>query len=369
MFRKASFRKQQEYEIKLLELQRKRELSKAVNKEEIDEINARFNALELGIKNLETPLDKFRKQLNDAFKTDALNQLDEQLKSLGATSLKNLLDFTVTADGKVQNTFIKQVEALKGTGQEWAIYARTIASVMQDVYGIMSQNSQAYFDEQYQRLEAQYQYQLQFANGNAEEEAQLNEDLAKRKREIANQEAKAKKEATIFNIILNTAQGVTAALATVPPNPILAGIIGGLGLAQLAMVSSREVPQYYKGRKGGGAELAITDELGAELHTDKHGNIKDFGTNKGARYKWLDAGDIIYTADETLKYQKAIASTFDNKPYNYTQNATLIREKEFIPFQNVNVNIDKNGINTLITTTAKKSSIMNSYYNLKGIKL
>lgn len=331
------------------------------SKKATDELHKKIEAEEKSkeaIQALQNATDEYIRKL-------ASGEVERALGVVGLSSAKIFLDF----DKNGQSTFQKLMYGADTFKEKFAVAFQAIGDVAQEVFAIMSQNSQQYFQDQIARAEAQYEYQLQFANGNADAEKQLQDDLAKKKKEIANQEAKAKKEQTIFNILMNTAQGITAALATVPPKPILAGVIGGLGLAQLAMVSSREVPQYYKGRKGGGAELAITDELGAELHTDKHGNIKDFGTNKGARYKWLDAGDIIYTADETLKYQKAIASTFDNKPYNYTQNATLIREKEFIPFQNVNVNIDKNGINTLITTTAKKSSIMNSYYNLKGIKL
>ena len=165
---------------------------------------------------------------------------------------------------------------------------------------------------------------------------------------------------------MNTAQGVTAALASVPPNPVLAYIIGSIGLAQIAMVSSRQVPQYAKGRKGGKAELAITDELGAELHTDKHGNIKDTGSNKGARYKWLEEGDNIYTATETKKMQRAFASSISQPKQTFTQTSTIIKEKELVPMQNVNVNIDKNGIHTLITETAKQANIRNNHIRIKG---
>ena len=295
--------------------------------------------------------------------------MNKQLQELGATSLSKIIDFTVTADGKLQSTFTRQLEALKGTGQEWTIYAGAIAGVMQDAYNLMSQSNQAYFDEQRSRAEAQYEYQLQFANGNVEAEKQLADDLAKRKKEIANQEAKAKKEQTIFNIIMNTAQGVTSALASGPQGWVMALVIGALGAAQLAMVASQNTPQYFKGRKGGKRELAITDERGAEIHTDKYGNIKDYGSNKGARYKWLEEGDNIYTAEETMRYQKAFAESVSSPKHIFSsQNTTTTIIREQIPTQEVSVNIDKNGINTTIRNISKTAEVQNNYYRIKGFK-
>tara|TARA_R110002167_G_scaffold117853_2_gene294073 strand:- start:1641 stop:2009 length:369 start_codon:yes stop_codon:yes gene_type:complete len=45
--------------------------------------------------------------------------------------------------------------------------------------------------------------------------------------------------------------------------------------------------------------MATTDEKGAEIHTDRLGNIKDLGSNKGARNKYLEKGDKIFTADQS----------------------------------------------------------------------
>lgn len=355
---------------------------------------------------METPLAKFKKQLNDAFESDALQTMNKQLQGLGATSLSKLLDFTVSADGKIESTFMRVVSAFRDTRkeieseiqksmdlytqgdisqlgrlnelnkelnstktQEWATYAGSIVGIMQDAYNLINESNQAYFDEQRSRAEAQYEYQLQFANGNVEAEKQLADDLAKRKKEIANQEAKAKKEQTIFNIIMNTAQGVTSALAYGPKSWVMALVIGALGAAQLAMVASRDVPQYFKGRKGGKAELAITDERGAEIHTDKYGNIKDYGSDKGARYKWLAEGDKIYTAEETMRYQKAFTESVSSPKHIFSsQNTTTTIIREQIPTQEVSVNIDKNGINTTIRNISKTAEVQNNYYRIKGFK-
>ena len=307
---------------------------------------------------------KLKEATDEYIRGLASGEVENALGNIGLKSAKMFLDFDV--NGK--STYDKLIEGADTFGEKFAITFQAVGDVTQEVFSIMAQNSSAYFDGLREQAEAQYEYQLQFANGNAEAERQLQEDLAKRKREIANQEAKAKREQTIFNILMNTAQGVTAALASVPPNPILAGIVGALGLAQLAMASSVKIPQYYKGRNNGGAELAITDERGAELHTDKQGNIKDWGSNKGARYKWLDEGDVIYTANETLKFQKAFSDSVSTPKPKFTSetHTTVIREQ--VPTQNVAVNIDKNGIRTTITEISKTAEVHNNYYRIKGFK-
>jgi len=59
------------------------------------------------------------------------------------------------------------------------------------------------------------------------------------------------------------------------------------------------LPGFYKGTDDAPEGLAWTDEKGAEIHMDKDGNIKDFGTDKGAQLKYLAKGDKILTAGES----------------------------------------------------------------------
>ncbi len=360
-FREENFKKYIEIEQRRLESEKLKALADEKDIERQKEIVKSYQNQIDKLNELKSPLAQFKEKLNEAFKSEALSTLTNQLNDLGMNSLQKLLDFTVTADGKIQNTFMQMSEALKGSGKEWTLYASTLAGVMKDTFNIIASNRNAVFDEERTRLDSQYEYQKQFAVGNSEAEAELARQLEKKKREIANREAKAKKDQTIFNISMNMAQGITAALASVPPNPILAGIIGAMGLAQIAFASSKKVPQYYKGRSGGKAELAIKDELGAELQTDRFGNIKDFGTNKGAKYAWLDEGDNIYTAEQTKK----IFSNFTaEKPKQGNSTTTIIQEKNIAP--NMYLTINKHGINGMIVEGSKKATIENNYYEIKG---
>ena len=74
------------------------------------------------------------------------------------------------------------------------------------------------------------------------------------------------------------------------------------GLATFKQILSA-IPGFFKGTKNAPEGLAWTDEQGAEIHLDKHGNVKDWGSDGGARLKHLDKGDKILTANESKSVQ------------------------------------------------------------------
>ena len=64
---------------------------------------------------------------------------------------------------------------------------------------------------------------------------------------------------------------------------------------------------YEKGTMNAPGGLSVVDEKGAEIITDKFGNIKEIGGGKGARFTMLDKGDKVYTATQTA----SLLSAFD----------------------------------------------------------
>lgn len=75
----------------------------------------------------------------------------------------------------------------------------------------------------------------------------------------------AEREFQIFKIIGNTAIGITSALASTPPNPILAAIIGAIGAVQLAKTIATPIPKYADGTSNHPGGLAIFGEAGPEV--------------------------------------------------------------------------------------------------------
>ena len=146
----------------------------------------------------------------------------------------------------------------------------------------------------------------QIAERNAlEDEAMvIKEQQMQKEKMIQSQKARAEQRAQAQQALMNGALGATQSIAQlgVPAGLIPAGIALAFGALQAGLIMSKNpVPQYFVGTKNAPQGWAWTDERGAEIHTDKHGNIKDLGSDKGARLKFLEQGDRIYTASETRK--------------------------------------------------------------------
>jgi len=118
-----------------------------------------------------------------------------------------------------------------------------VTDLTKDLYGFINQNRQANTDAELAELDRNYSIRMKFANGNAEAEQELARQLEEQKREIRIREAKADKEAALFNAIISTASAVVSAL----PNVVLAALVGALGAAQIAMIASRPIPAYAEG--------------------------------------------------------------------------------------------------------------------------
>lgn len=98
-----------------------------------------------------------------------------------------------------------------------------------------------------------------------------------------------------FNSQLNAGKSPAEALATtLASTQVLVGFLKNLNF-------------FAKGTDNAPEGLAVVDEQGAEIITDKHGRIKDVGTNKGARFTMLDKGDKVITAQKTAKILSAFS--------------------------------------------------------------
>ena len=119
------------------------------------------------------------------------------------------------------------------------------------------------------------------------------------------------------------------------------------------MTASQPIPQFAVGTQNAPEGLAWTDERGAELHTDSKGNIKDYGSNKGARLKKLSKGDKIYTASQTKKILDLYSF---NKEYD---NIMLTNGITPAPQVGATINLDpiRNELISLKNVVANKSEV------------
>lgn len=285
-------------------------------------------------------------------------------------------DFT----GEVLMNFDKISKMLEEGGDKWEDYFLLITEMAQEAFNFINQASQQNFDAEYERLEKQKEVSLMFAGESDAAKKRIDEQYEARRKAIQTREAKAQKQLAIFNTTINTAQAVVAALAIGPPQGIVfAAIVGALGIAQIAMIASQKVPEFWKGTENAPAGLAWTQEKGAEIIADKKGNIKDFGDNKGARLTMMEKGDKVITAEKTkqmlfnkdlnniLTSNNISPTTIEVKSSGASANEIdSIMGKYFSNIQTNQTIIDKKGLNTYVKKQNSKTSSLNNRVEFKG---
>jgi len=136
-------------------------------------------------------------------------------------------------------------------------------------------------------------FELELAGDNADARAKIEDKYDSKLRELKIKQAKNDKAQALFNIAINTAVAVTKTLA----NPVLAAIVGGLGLIQLGVVAAKPIPAFSKGTSKAPGEF-IAGDAGRELMRLPSGKMQmvDQPTYfRGSTFK----GSKIFNSKET----------------------------------------------------------------------
>ena len=218
--------------------------------------------------------------------------------------------------GELVTDFDKFKKLLEGSEDDWAVYATSVMEIGQEMFNFLNQNQDAYFQNQLFRLEQERDIAIAFAGDSATARDEINRQYEERRREIQQKQAESDRNIALFNIAIDTAQAVVASFIR-DPSGISAAIIGAIGAAQLALVASQPLPEFFRGTMNAPEGWAMVDEKRPEIHTDNKGNIKSFGESK-ANMRYLDRGDKIYTSRESY-FQKELGGILEGNdilPYN-----------------------------------------------------
>lgn len=195
---------------------------------------------------------------------DQLTPIEEKMKALKEATDEWIKSF---ADGVLSEaglpTLLKVLNSeIKGFGEDFAATFIGITEIAQEALAFLNQNQQAYFDAQGERLKKEYDIATMFAGDSASAKDEIDKQYEESQKALRKREAEASKKTAIFNTVINTAQGVVAALASAPPNVPLSIAIGVIGAAQIAMIASQQVPQYALGTDNHAGGMAIVGDGG-----------------------------------------------------------------------------------------------------------
>ncbi|MBA3830084.1 MAG: hypothetical protein H0X33_14175 [Taibaiella sp.] len=251
--------------------------------------------------------DQVKKELDANAKK--LGSLNEQFKE-GLISFDQYnLDYTKLVDDSAaifEDGEEKKRKSLKTTTEQAKQRAAEIQSYVVQQAGaignILLNAFQNQLDEQSQRLDSEKAKIQDLQNkgkiGQQEAIDRLKKIDAEESR-LKRAQAIKDKQAAIFNAIINTAQAVIKAYATVGPlgGPVFAAIAAAIGAAEIAVIASRPIPNFFTGKKDKYTGLARVGESGAEL-IEQNGQMR---VTKKQEIVWLNAEDKVYTPAETSR--------------------------------------------------------------------
>lgn len=235
-------------------------------------------------------------------------------------------------------------------------------TITQDIGNKIANDSIDRYDRQRDLLEMQKEEAIKNAGDSASAKAAIEEEYERKNKEINRKQAITKKKQTLFNIGMDTAQALMA-LWVNPGFPAaipMAIAVGALGAAQFAIAAGTSLPSYYIGTDNASEGFANTDEHGAELHLDKNNKIKDFGSNKGPRIKYLSEGDKIIPAAKT-------ASLLSGNDFSMLDE--ILSLNNILYHENKNDKLDTSGIiNSIdsLTDLISNKESSEEYYDVRG---
>lgn len=323
---------------------------------------------EIDLPELNLPYDVEYYRKNFMFSDDEMSLIAGQFDELGRLYNIDASKFTALFDKK-ENTVNDYVAAA--------------GEAMKGLYNAFAED---YTDDLY-RLQESANLALLFAGDNAAAQEEIREQQRRKEAEIRKKQAKQDREQALFNIFINTARAVTAALTSTPPNIPLSIIVGGIGLAQAAAVASRDIPQFKDGVRDFGGGLAVVGDGGVnEVITTKEG--KAYKTpNKDTLVNLPKGANVYKNENEFNKELQSMLNINGIMPFRDS-----IGSNNFKPIINVEngiskddfnagiknlsktinnkvstiLNIDKNGVSIYQKQQHAKTEILNNRFRHKG---
>jgi Sec-independent protein translocase protein TatA len=297
---------------------------------------------------------------NTAFEIEAINrstdteEVKEQKKTqILAEALAEREALEREAADKTKEIDDEYIQLLQEKMQAIADTFSAVADFMQQAsdlaFEAISSNIQAQMDA----LDEMYTTDAQEAKENANKKYISEKELAEKKAALEQKQAKYNKAQALINAAINTAQAIVATLAQMGATPwgIASSVIAGtMGAAQMAIIASKPLAQYAKGRKGGKGEYALVGEKGPEVMYVPEGASIVPNHYLGDMDAWSKFGVPALPNDMMLQ-----ALNIDYDRLGKAVAANIPQQKA------VSVNVDRNGVT--ISDNGNRRTYLNHKYS------
>ena len=270
-----------------------------------------------------------------------------------------------------QTTFDILNDNITGFGDNFAVTFNAIAESAQEVFSFISQASNNSFNQRIEQLNQQKEIAIAFAGESTAARERIETEYEERRKQIENERAKKQKDIALFNILVDTAQGIVSTIGNVgfPAAIPLISTIAAIGAAQAAFVSSQEIPQFKDGHLAGThTGLALVNDGGRDEFLERDGRISR-----------IKGRNVFLNMQKGDKIHKSESSMLEN--FNKELNGELMKNNIYaISSPQPQINVVNKGItkgemqsvlrqelgrNTSTTVIDKKGW---TEYNVKGMK-
>lgn len=228
---------------------------------------------------------------------EALNRRKEILESYGRDVIDINKDISDKRLELVKSGAEEEVKVEEDKNEEIFDAYRNLQEALTDVLTSQIDERIALLGKEADAAKSQQDFfEALAANGNITAQQSITEMIEIQREAEAEQARLAKVKQNIemisagvktFTQALDSGETPAQALATtLTTTQVLASILGNLNF-------------FEKGTDNAPEGWAIMHEKGAEIHTDSKGNIKDLGSDGGAKWQYLNKGDKVITANKS----------------------------------------------------------------------
>ena len=255
--------------------------------------------------------------------------------------------------------------------------ALAVTEAFQQAFNTIAAASEANYEREFERLEQQRDISVLFAGESTTAKEEIERQYEERRRQIARRQAESEKRLAMFNITIDTAQAVVAALAKYDyTSAIMFGVIGA---AQLALVASQPIPAYKDGTLNHiGGNMLINDGTGSnykEVVETPDGKLRQYeGRNQIVN---APKGTKVYNHDQWNDRLNSMLISAGINPINDVKQNIEIKNgitkddlesvmSKYANKDSYDFSIDERGIRKMITRNGQKVNILNSRLKIKG---
>lgn len=247
--------------------------------------------------------------------------------------------------------------------------AQAFGNLATGVFANITAASNERLQNEQANLEIEKATAIEFAGDSQAAREEIERRYDQKQKEIRRKQVQNEKAQALFEIGISTAVGVIKALAMTPPNIPLSIAIGGIGLAQAAIVASRPIPQFKDGVRGfEGGTAMINDQKGSnyqEIVRTPDGKMRKYSGRDILLN--LPKGSDVLSAGDTIKFENEMNNILGDSGINPLGSSLYGRTANPMIINAPSGGITKQEMQSIMARSIAKQPKQTTVWDKKGV--